>query len=743
MQFPYQRSTHNIPTEVLSSTTALKPSSHSFSHLTVPYGALPNFFSICKGPGLRQLVEQVVKTTGLNEVADIGMMATSVFEKGEKRSHMATPQLGVSKINFLYQQIFEQRSIDGINWNEFFLLHFNGPFLRDVLYKIPVDVLPTLKPIFSELTNRCVAVIASSRNVKFYNACSTLTVTVFALANRLGISQDFLEMVFTDEYDVILRKLVSSLATTVKNENSIYLKIIAMDTIIILHSTCTELSRNCIIPYFFCEEFRQIFEAMFSDGDCRSTLGPDAMKVLALLKTKERSLKSLAELKPVLDDNLSIMGFLQIFSTWLRILSDKFLFCIGQISDEFDVIECFSKKAQHLAAVGIQHNVEESYEANFAEEVEFLLAFYNVISCNRKVTGSLFSTPPTECFDEEGPGTHEHSIVCSLLTFSSFVFSDLKAESSKECAKLTLLLLLRIADDGYIQNALHDVALSAAVPLYIKPQLHRPGQLDFGNASQTLATSLLALLAEFLRSHLSRNFLFDHYQIAVGTVHRIVVHEKRSRLRTGCWKQLFLALMSVLQYLGSNEQTLSSSGDVFRLATQVMVVVNLFITYGDVLLPDAASYDFLYYEIVRQHTVFTRLNHAACSTLQKQSLEECEGSALVAPLKNEWPSRLINQLMNALSIVNHITPKLTEISAKQGALSEEQVLKVVQESFDSLNLKLYDGLDEFEPFDFQEENEFLLEVGNSVVRNYWERRIPIDSLIVYSKLAERLSTMTL
>jgi hypothetical protein len=37
--------------------------------------------------------------------------------------------------------------------------------------------------------------------------------------------------------------------------------------------------------------------------------------------------------------------------------------------------------------------------------------------------------------------------------------------------------------------------------------------------------------------------------------------------------------------------------------------VNFFITYGDTFLPDAAAYDFLYYEISRQSTVFTKLGN--------------------------------------------------------------------------------------------------------------------------------------
>lgn len=37
---------------------------------------------------------------------------------------------------------------------------------------------------------------------------------------------------------------------------------------------------------------------------------------------------------------------------------------------------------------------------------------------------------------------------------------------------------------------------------------------------------------------------------------------------------------------------------------QIVNIFNLFITYGDMLLPSPSAYDELYYEIIRMHTVF-------------------------------------------------------------------------------------------------------------------------------------------
>jgi len=46
---------------------------------------------------------------------------------------------------------------------------------------------------------------------------------------------------------------------------------------------------------------------------------------------------------------------------------------------------------------------------------------------------------------------------------------------------------------------------------------------------------------------------------------------------------------------------------IWSLFSQVAVVFNLFITYGDTFLPNPHVYDELYYELIRMHIVFENL----------------------------------------------------------------------------------------------------------------------------------------
>ena len=56
---------------------------------------------------------------------------------------------------------------------------------------------------------------------------------------------------------------------------------------------------------------------------------------------------------------------------------------------------------------------------------------------------------------------------------------------------------------------------------------------------------------------------------------------------------------------------------MYVLCVQVVKVFNLFITYGDTFLPNPATYDELYYELIRVHKVFDDLHvigECPCST---------------------------------------------------------------------------------------------------------------------------------
>jgi len=74
--------------------------------------------------------------------------------------------------------------------------------------------------------------------------------------------------------------------------------------------------------------------------------------------------------------------------------------------------------------------------------------------------------------------------------------------------------------------------------------------------------------------------------------------------------------------------------------------------------------------------------------------------AAMGHLLQDAAARLTNALTNVRAITSHFRPKIDAwLSSQQlSTPSEEQILRVVQDNYDSLTLKLTDGLDQYDAY---------------------------------------------
>lgn len=83
-------------------------------------------------------------------------------------------------------------------------------------------------------------------------------------------------------------------------------------------------------------------------------------------------------------------------------------------------------------------------------------------------------------------------------------------------------------------------------------------------------------------------------------------------------------------------------------------------------------------------------------------------SSLESSVYKEASQKIVPALINIRAIINHFNPKIDSWSSQNEveSLTEQDVLEVVRNNYDSLVLKLQEGLDVYDSYSSQEPDEY-------------------------------------
>ena len=97
-------------------------------------------------------------------------------------------------------------------------------------------------------------------------------------------------------------------------------------------------------------------------------------------------------------------------------------------------------------------------------------------------------------------------------------------------------------------------------------------------------------------------------------------------------------------------------------------------------------------------------------------------SANESALYKETAGKVSSSLVNIKAIINHFNAKIESYSSihQISSLTEEQVLEIVRNNYDTLTLKLQDNLDQFDRYDPEKqcESQFFTQLLHSVINDY-------------------------
>uniref|UniRef100_A0A8C9ST27 Armadillo like helical domain containing 3 n=1 Tax=Scleropages formosus TaxID=113540 RepID=A0A8C9ST27_SCLFO len=579
------------------------------------------------------------------------------------------------KVVLMYDEIFGLEDPAKNNprfWEELFLMKVNLEYLEGKLESLDGDEVMKIKDNINSLFHNCIQALAEEHQIKVVNALQTLCALLRGVhqRNKSTSGFDIINMLMGfDKAELRMKALMESLDAQLCGDRSHSLKSLCFKLLLCLVTVTDNISQNTILEYVMINSIFEAILQILSHTPSRIQHGYDAVVLLVLLALKywcSYAQNTVCMLLCWITNEAILLALYEAVH-----LNRNFITVLAQSHPEIDIVSTPSVAAPTMPIA------------------------------------PLGTTPPSLDMLASpelplDPNLQTSNLLITFLKYSSIVMQDTKG---KRCCPL----LCTVATDQYANSFLHDDNMSFRVNLHRMPMRHRKKLADKSLPSRPLVCAVLDLMVEFIVSHMMKDFPMDLYVRCVQVIHKLICYQKKCRIRLHyTWRELWTALINLLKFLLSHETTLLAKYNIFNLALLVVNLFNMFITYGDTFLPTPSSYDELYYEIVRMHQVFDNLY---CMVLR------------VSTNTGQWKepaSKVTHALGNIRAIINHFNPKIESFAAVNhiSQLSEDQVLEVVRSNYDTLTLKLQDGLDQYERYSEQpKEVAFFKELVRSISLN--------------------------
>ncbi|XP_022424673.1 UPF0668 protein C10orf76 homolog isoform X2 [Neophocaena asiaeorientalis asiaeorientalis] len=609
------------------------------------------------------------------------------------------------KVVLMYDEIFMTEDPSKCSprfWEELFLMKVNLEYLEGKLESLDGEELMKIKENINCLFQHCIQALGEEHPIRVVNALQTLCALIRGVhqKNKSTSGFDIINMLMGfDKAELCMKNLMESLDSLLCAEGSESLKSLCLKLLLCLVTVTDNISQNTILEYVMINSIFEAILQILSHPPSRREHGYDAVVLLALLVNyrKYESVNPYIVKLSIVDDEATLNGMglviAQALSEYNRQYKDK---------EEEHQGGFFSALTNMVGSMFIADAHEKiSVQTNEA----ILLALYEAVHLNRNFITVLAQSHPEMGLVTTPVSPAPATPATPLGTTPPSSDDEHRLHSGKLC----LIILTCIAEDQYANAFLHDDNMNFRVNLHRMPMRHRKKAADKNLPCRPLVCAVLDLMVEFIVTHMMKEFPMDLYVRCIQVVHKLLCYQKKCRVRLHyTWRELWSALINLLKFLMSNETVLLAKHNIFTLALMIVNLFNMFITYGDTFLPTPSSYDELYYEIIRMHQSFDNLY----SMVLRLSTN--------AGQWKEAASKVTHALVNIRAIINHFNPKIESYAAVNhiSQLSEEQVLEVVRANYDTLTLKLQDGLDQYERYSEQhKEAAFFKELVRSISTN--------------------------
>ncbi|XP_045535885.1 armadillo-like helical domain-containing protein 3 [Papilio machaon] len=642
-----------------------------------------------------------------------------------KRSGSGSKRHLKEKVVQIYESFFRGEDLTSDNptfWDEFFLLKPKIPQLEAEIHKLTVEQLNNMKENMNVLVTQCIEMLGQEHHIRLVYALQTFSALLTTMYQRAAQEPSInIKLILLGNENYKMQKLLEHCSAVLSGDVPDSLKSMVIKLLLVIATGVDNIDENPLVEYLMLNSLFDPLIQLLCTSTERQHHGYDVVLLLMFLVNykKQESANPYVVKLSILDDELALNGYGQVITA---ALNDYVMSTFGGMHGGGNASGWLSSLTSMVGGIFLTSEdtqpLVRGHRTSGGEE-GMLLALYEAAHLNRNFMTTLahsssaaassappsppatlppHQTPPNlaqiQALDNDQPT----NLLVTFFQYCSIVMADTKSEASINKCSLCFITLTCIVEEQFANSIMHDQNLTFKVQLYRLPMRHRK-IVPEEPPSQPLASTLIDLLVEFMMCHLLKKFPGELYSLCVGVLLRLLSYQKRGRVRLSRdWRPLWAALIALLKFLVTNENTLLKRHNIFVMAQQVVNIFNLFITFGDTFLPTPASYDQLYYELIRMHQVFNNLFYMALRYSTGDG--EYKAEAL----------RLANCLVNVRAIIQHFSPKIDSWLNSQNLSTptEDQILEIVRKNYDSLILKLQEGLESYERYSEREHRALLV-----------------------------------
>lgn len=599
-------------------------------------------------------------------------------------------------------------------WDEFFLLRPKNEYLSD-----KVKALSEPKAL-QLIVEKSLYYSVSGSSIQCANALQTQSICILALSKKFSPEHcfEFLDYLFGfDTTNEKIERLSQAVLHCLQNRKQQMIKNLALSVLLTAVSVRDSLESNPLSLRLLSSSISTSLSSSFEHPSC-DLLGERLLVSFVLLLSVRSVNNPSVQTLSCLDSALALDGIGAIIEANLRGHIETCLKAIDQETAEEE------PKAGWLSYMSSMFVSEQpKYQVETADSS--LLTLLITLKMNRNFIPVLTQwrarendDSPTAIPDAGSPP------LATFLEYTSLLQQHIRDKRKYNATMVAFSILTLIAEDQYANCFLHDDSVKFRLRMHRAPLRHRPVRMnDFQSiTASTFAAWILEICSEFIISHLMKCFPLNIHVLAIGVMHRLLIYQKRAKCRLNFnWRSIWETLVHLLRFICTNFSALSKqhgAQEINQLISQALVVLNIFITYGDILLLSTTSYDELYYELIRLKDTFVLLE----KHIEKSIRDDIDP---------DGSRRCMALLFNIRAIQKHFDPILEK--HQSAGLSEKEVLSIVQSNYDSLSLRMLDGLDHFDRIYTCSLNSVTTDVVRNVIQ-YSRENLLILSPLDYKEL---------